>query len=212
MNNTIVIIYKEVGKEPTFRKVENSIKSFETILGGEIEIIPYEDIVIICRKNRDSLRANIYVNNIGFSIKGNIILVKKVDNKFVSLNKEQAIKYGVFITQQSFNHKHFDENGKYLTNKELKRRYREKKIKENENKEKTQCVQNDTKPKDDEMSKDEVIQAIANIPGVTLVKQETQNSTSDDDDFNANETLKLILEIQCSILAFIRKFKDNNNL
>lgn len=212
MNNTIVIIYKEVGKDPIFRKVENSIKSFETILGGEIESIPYEDIVIICRKNRDSLKANIYINNIGFSIRGNIILVKKVDNKFVSLNREQAIKYGVFITQQSFNYKHFDENGKYLTNRELKRRYREKKIKENENKEKTQCIQNDTKQKEDEMSKDDVIQAIANIPGVTLVKQETQNSTSDDEDFNTNETLKLILEIQCSILAFIRKLKDNNNL
>ena len=212
MNNTIVIIYKEVGKEPTFRKVENSIKSFETILGGEIEIIPYEDIVIICRKNRDSLKANIYINNIGFSIRGNIILVKKADNKFVSLNREQAIKYGVFITQQSFNYKHFDENGKYLTNKELKRRYREKKIKENANREKTQSVQNDTMQKDNEMSKDEVIQAIANIPGVTVVKQENQNTTSDDEDFNTNETLKLILEIQCSILAFIRKLKENNNL
>lgn len=212
MNNTIVIIYKEVGKDPIFRKVENSIKSFETILGGEIEIIPYEDIVIICRKNRDTLKANIYINNIGFSIRGNIILVKKVDNEFVSLNREQAIKYGVFITQQSFNYKHFDENGKYLTNKELKRRYREKKIKENENKEKTQNVQDNTKQKDNEMSKDEVIQAIANIPGVTLVKQETQNSTSEDEDFNTNETLKLILEIQCSILAFIRKLKENNNL
>lgn len=212
MNNTIVIIYKEVGKEPIFRKVENSIKSFETILGGEIEIIPYEDIVIICRKNRDSLKANIYINNIGFSIRGNIILVKKVDDKFVSLNREQAIKYGVFITQQSFNYKHFDENGKYLTNKELKRKYREKKIKETENKEKIQCTQNNTKQKDNEMSKDEVIQAIANIPGVTVVKQENQNTTSDDEDFNTNETLKLILEIQCSILTFIRKLKDNNNL
>lgn len=212
MNNSIVIIYKEVGKDPVFRKIENSIKSFETILGGEIEIIPYEDIVIICRKNRDSLRANIYINNIGFSIKGNIMLVKKVDNKFISLNREQAIKYGVFITQQSFNYKHFDENGKYLTNKELKRRYREKKIKENANQEKTQSVQNDTKQKDNEMSKDEVIQAIANIPGVTVVKQENPNTTSDDEDFNTNETLKLILEIQCSILAFIRKLKENNNL
>ena len=98
-------------------------------------------------------------------------------DKFVSLNREQAIKYGVFITQQSFNYKHFDENGKYLTNKELKRRYREKKIKENANREKTQSVQNDTMQKDNEMSKDEVIQAIANIPGVTLVKQETKSNS-----------------------------------
>ena len=62
------------------------------------------------------------------------------------------------------------------------------------------------------MSKDEVIQAIANIPGVTVVKQENPNTTSDDEDFNTNETLKLILEIQCSILAFIRKLKENNNM
>ena len=55
-------------------------------------------------------------------------------------------------------------------------------------------------------SKDEVIQAIANIPGVTVVKQETPSNTSNnnDEDFNANDTLKLILDIQCSILAFIR--------
>lgn len=74
--------------------------------------------------------------------------------------------------------------------------------------------QNDTKPKDNEMSKDEVIQAIANIPGVTVVKQETPSNTSNnnDEDFNANDTLKLILDIQCSILAFIRKLKENNNL
>lgn len=63
-------------------------------------------------------------------------------------------------------------------------------------------------------SKDEVIQAIANIPGVTVVKQETPSNTSNnnDEDFNANDTLKLILDIQCSILAFIRKLKENNNL
>lgn len=63
-------------------------------------------------------------------------------------------------------------------------------------------------------SKDEVIQAIANIPGVTVVKQETPSNTSNnnDEDFNANDTLKLILDIQCSILAFIRKLKKNNNL
>ena len=63
-------------------------------------------------------------------------------------------------------------------------------------------------------SKDEVIQAIANIPGVTVVKQETPSNTSNnnDEDFNANDTLKLILDIQCSILAFIRKLKEKNNL
>ena len=112
MSSSIVIIYKEVGKEPVFRKVKNSIKCFETILGGEIETIPYEDIVILCRKDRDKLKANVYINNTGFSIKGNLILVKKSDDKFVSLNKDQAIRYGVFLIQQSFDYKHFDEKRK----------------------------------------------------------------------------------------------------
>jgi hypothetical protein len=100
----------------------------------------------------------------------------------------------------------FFENGKYLSNRELRRRQQEQKMLEKQK-------QNDTKPKDNEMSKDEVIQAIANIPGVTVVKQETPSNTSNnnDEDFNANDTLKLILEIQCSILAFIRKLKENNN-
>ena len=196
MNNSIVIIYKEVGKEPVFRKVENNIKYLEKILGGKVETIPYEDIVILCRKNRDNLKANVYINNTGFSIKGNIILVKKDDNKFVSLNKGQAIRYGVFLIQHSFDYRHFDKNGKYLSNRDLKRRKQEQ-IKNN-------ITLNNIPSK----------QTITNIPKVTIAKQETPINISNNThkDFTISDTLKLIVDIQYSILAFIQILKDNNNL
>lgn len=127
-NEEIIIIYKEVGKPPIFRKEPNNRETFELLVGGEIEILPYEEIFIICRKDRERLRPNIGINiNYGkadFSIRGNIIIVNK---EFKSLHKEQAIKYSKLLIRESFNYKSFDENGKYLSNRALKRRKKQQK-------------------------------------------------------------------------------------
>lgn len=72
-------------------------------------MIPYEDIVIICRKDRKNLKPNIYINteflSIGESIQGNIIITCKENEQFKSLTKEQAIKYFNFLRNTSFNYK-----------------------------------------------------------------------------------------------------------
>ncbi len=121
----IIVIFKEVGKEPIFLKIENNIESFKSQLGGEIEIISYEDIEIICRKDRENLKPNIYLNTsfekLNFSIKGDILITAKKENNFISLTKEQVIKYNELLVKGSFKYKHFDENGKYLSNKELRK-------------------------------------------------------------------------------------------
>ena len=51
-NNSIVIIYKEVGKNVEFMKVQNELKVFQDLIGGELDSIPYKDIIILARKNR----------------------------------------------------------------------------------------------------------------------------------------------------------------
>lgn len=121
----IIVIFKEVGKEPTIMKIENTIEVFKSQLGGDIEIIPYEDIEIICRKDRENLKPNIYLNTsfekLNFSIKGDIFITTKEENNFISLTKEQVIKYNELLIRGSFNYRHFDENGKYLSNKELRK-------------------------------------------------------------------------------------------
>ncbi len=118
-NNNLCIIYKKVGKLPEYKKVENKIEVLENLVGGEIEIIPYEDVVIIARKNRNELRANIYISGefmkIGKSIKGNIILAGIDEGKLKSIDREQAMKYREFLIRESFNYKYFDEAGRYIS-------------------------------------------------------------------------------------------------
>lgn len=117
-NKEIVIIYKEVGKELEFKKVQNEQSTFESLIGGELDYIPYEDVTIVARKNRDSLRPNIYINtaflSIGSSIRGNVIIVCKENETFKSLTKEQAKKYREFLIRASFNYDNFDEKGRYI--------------------------------------------------------------------------------------------------
>ena len=62
-NNSIVIIYKEVGKDVEFMKVQNELKVFQNLIGGELDSIPYKDIIILARKNRKNLKPNIYINS-----------------------------------------------------------------------------------------------------------------------------------------------------
>lgn len=117
-HNEIISIYQEVGKEPIFQKIKNKVCEFEKMVGGEIEEIPYKDIVIICKKDRKNLKPNIYVNtkflSIGETIRGNIIMVCKENNNFKSLSREQVIKYLEFLKNASFNYKNVDENGKII--------------------------------------------------------------------------------------------------
>ena len=84
-------------------------------LVGEIELIPYDDVVIVCKKIRENLKPNIYITtkflSIGETIRGNIIIVCKEFEKFKSLSKEQSIKYAEFLKNASF---HYDNNTEKL--------------------------------------------------------------------------------------------------
>ena len=55
-NNFLIIVYKEVGKEPEFKKVENKQEVLENLVGGKLDFIPYEEITIVAKKDRDNLK------------------------------------------------------------------------------------------------------------------------------------------------------------
>lgn len=118
MTNTIVILYKEVGKNAVLKKVQNDLKIFKSLIGDELDYIPYEDILIIARKNRKNLRPNIYINtkflSIGESIRGNVVISCKENENFKSLNEQQAIKYQDFLKRASFNYDNLDKNGRLI--------------------------------------------------------------------------------------------------
>lgn len=124
-NKEIIVVYKEVGKSPLLMKISNNIETLKVLVGGEIELLPYENVFIVCKKDRESLKPNISLNinygNAIFSIRGNILIINKDNDNFKSLSKEQALKYAKLLVEQSFKYEHFDKNGKYLSNTELKK-------------------------------------------------------------------------------------------
>ena len=116
----IIVIYKEVGKEPDLVKIRNTKESFEKLIGGEMEIIPYADIEIICRKNRKSLKPNIYLNvtplKVDFSIRGNVVIARKEENQYKTLTKKQVFKYVKLLKEESFGNKEILQTRKYTNN------------------------------------------------------------------------------------------------
>lgn len=159
-NKKIIVIYKEVGEVPVFKKVTNSKETFELLIGGEMDILPYENIFIICRKDREKLKPNISVNTnydkANFSIRGTVLIVNKDNEEFKSLSKEQAIKYAKFLVMESFKYEHFDENGRYLSNRELRKRRKNQENKANLPTNKYFSQNN--------ISQDNIINKIASIP------------------------------------------------
>ncbi len=94
-------------------------------MDGKVDLIPYEDVTIICKKDRKNLSPNIYVStkflSIGETIRGNIIIVSLKDNSFISLTKEQALKYLKFLENASFHLKSINKENKSSNAKFYKR-------------------------------------------------------------------------------------------
>lgn len=178
-NEEIIIIYKKVGTDAEYMKIQNQQNTFEDLLGGKLDYISYEDITIIARKNREHLKPNIYINteffSIGSSIRGDVIIVCRENENFKSLTKEQAVKYREFLQRASFNYDNFDEKGRYIPNS-----------KRNSLKSKGKFIIEKGIGENDVLS-----------PKV-----------DNNECFETNETLKMILGIQSIILKFI---KDNSN-
>ena len=89
---------------------------------GEICLILYKDIVVVCKKYRKNLKPNIYINTkflrVGESIRGNIIITSHKNKSFISLTKEQAITYIDFLKDASFHYK--NTNNSFYTCKDTK--------------------------------------------------------------------------------------------
>ena len=126
MNEFLVGVYKEVGKNPDVIKIKNQKAYLEKLLDGEYANQDYDDYTILYKKDCDNLLANIYIDQyskIGISLKGKVFAIGKDEKgNLKSLTKEQARKCITFFLRESFNYKNFDENGRYLPKSARKNR------------------------------------------------------------------------------------------
>ena len=109
-NKKIRILYKEVGKEPQIMFIENTLEEKQKLVGGLIEVVPYEDVLIICNEEGKILNMP---PNLVFEydyIAGNCFVIgddyKNAD--FKSLTDEEILKYREDLKKRSFNFKQYE--------------------------------------------------------------------------------------------------------
>lgn len=109
-NKKIRILYKEVGKEPQIMFIENTLEAKQKLVGGLIEVVPYEDVLIICNEEGKFLNMP---PNLVFEydyIAGNCFVIgddyKNAD--FKSLTDEEILKYREELKKRSFNFKQYE--------------------------------------------------------------------------------------------------------
>ena len=109
-NKKIRILYKEIGKEPQIMFIDNTLEAKQKLVGGLIEVVPYEDVLIICNEEGKLLNMP---PNLVFEydyIAGNCFVIgddyKNAD--FKSLTDEEILKYREDLRKRSFNFKQYE--------------------------------------------------------------------------------------------------------
>lgn len=237
MSEFVIGVYKEVGKEPDLKKVKNTKEDLEKLVGGEIATVKYDDYVVIYKKNSDNMLGNVCLDVKGYgldlSLKGTIFVVNQDENgEFKSLNKQQALKSTGVLIRKSFNYKNFDENGRYLTKSQ-----RRKRNKQNNNANKTTPSQLDIQKqalgvsnsffennfrlekietKNDEQKENSNTTLGENDKGKLVLEKMPETSTSTESQtpvisLSDETVLKMILKIQFIILDFINNAMDDSD-
>lgn len=127
-NKKIRILYKEVGKEPQIMFIDNTLEAKQKLVGGLIEVVPYEDVLIICNEEGKLLNMP---PNLVFEydyIAGNCFVIgddyKNAD--FKSLTDEEILKYREDLKKRSFNFKQYEISQEHLHSSKKKEEEKEK--------------------------------------------------------------------------------------
>lgn len=113
----IIVLYKKINKEPELIKIENNTEEFQKLVGEKIQVIPYEDILIICNEENQQLNETPNIMIDFQSIAGNLLIIGDdfENGSFKGLTKEQVIKYFNWLNRISVNYSHIDENENYIS-------------------------------------------------------------------------------------------------
>lgn len=121
MENFLIGIFKDVGKEPEFIKINNSLERLKQLIGGDIETIKYQNFIIIYNKNNKNLIPNIWIDTgflkLGTTIRGKVFIVKIDENgNLESLTKEQCLKCRDILVNKSFKYENLNQKEYNIVN------------------------------------------------------------------------------------------------
>ena len=128
-NDKLRILYKEIGKDPVVKIINNTLEDKQKLVGGLIEVVPYEDVLIICNEEGKVLNM---LPNLVFDydyIAGNCFVIGDdyEHGDFKSLTDEEIFKYREELKRHSFKYKQLKSNQeKILSSNKRKKEDKEK--------------------------------------------------------------------------------------
>lgn len=86
------VLYKRPGFPPVTREIENSLEDLQRMVGGYIEVVRLDDILIIVNEEGKSLGLppNFYVEAIDDMIVGPAVFVRSNEEEFASIGDNDA--------------------------------------------------------------------------------------------------------------------------
>lgn len=134
MGKKIKVLYKRVGREPEVVEIENTLQAMQSLVGGFIEVIPYDYYELVC--NDEGKLQGLYPN-VGFDydiINGNFFIAN--DNyetgDFASLTDKNIEKIKEDLKSRSFHYTKTQMRAVLKQEKELMKNYTDEETKKRE--------------------------------------------------------------------------------
>ena len=134
MSKKIKVLYKRVGREPEVVEMENTLQSMQSMVGGFIEVIPYDDYELVC--NEEGKIMGLYPN-VGFDydvINGNFFIANDdyETGDFASLTDKNIEKIKEDLKARSFHYTKTQMRAVLKQEKDLMRDYSDEETKKRE--------------------------------------------------------------------------------
>ena len=85
MEKQIRVMIKEPDKDPEFRMIDNELKELQNIVGGYIETVTFDEMVVICNEEGRIMDMDFCCEVEGVSFVGPVIFAGYEEDEFVSL-------------------------------------------------------------------------------------------------------------------------------
>lgn len=212
----IIVLYKKINKEPELIKIENNTEEFQKLVGEKIQVIPYEDILIICNEENQQLNKTPNIMIDFQSVAGNLFIVGDdfENGSFKGLNKEQVVEYFNWLNRISVNYSHIDENGNYILSN-LKNKLKPNEI-QGQRKFNSNIRLVETKGENESVkilkNKQETNNLYINFEKRNNLILEREFSDTSKKEIKDTEYLKMILGIQSVILKYVKKHMNDENI
>ena len=134
MKNKIKVLYKRVGREPEVIEIENTLQAMQSLVGGFIEVIPYDYYELVC--NDEGKLQGLYPN-VGFDydiINGNFFIANDdyETGDFASLTDKNIEKIKEDLKSRSFHYTKTQMRAVLKQEKNLMKNYTDEETKKRE--------------------------------------------------------------------------------